>query len=498
MNDLSNLVSAVDRMIAVHGDRVAVVDVDGTATTYARLDELADSFAAWLEKIGVGAGQRVGVCRSKSVETVAAFMGIMRRGAAYVPVDPMSPAKRNQLIFDACEVSAVLFDDAARKRMAGEMSVPTLVGSPPRGCATVVSIPAPEDLAYILYTSGSTGHPKGVCLTHRNAMSFVDWCRETFDAGPSDRCSSHAPFHFDLSILDLWMSLSSGGSVVLVGESLAKDPRSLPGFIAERGITNWYSVPSILGLMAEHGHLDEHDHSSLKVVCFAGEVFPVPALRKLRESWPEPRFFNLYGPTETNVCTAYEIAGPVDPQRTEPYPIGHPCSHCRIRLIDDDGRDVPAGTVGRIMCAGDSVMDGYWGTSPDDISAFVTIDDERWYDTGDLGLAGEDGSIIFHGRRDRMVKRHGYRIELGEVEAGLAGMASVHECAVWANTGTDGGVRIMAAVAPREGCTLSIISLRAHCGANLPPYMAPDVFTILDALPRTTTGKIDYSTLGLE
>ena len=485
-------------MVARYGDRVAVVDVDGTATTYVQLDELADRFAGWLEGIGIGSGDRVGVCRSKSVETVAAFLGIMRRGAAYVPVDPFSPPARNQTIFDDCKVSAIILGHAAQERMTGGASVPVLVGSPPLARATGKVSSMSDDLAYILYTSGSTGRPKGVCLSHRNAMSFVEWCITTFNAGPMDRCSSHAPFHFDLSILDLWMPLSSGGSIVLVDESLAKDPRGLPGFIAERGITNWYSVPSILGLMAEHGHLDEHDHSSLKVVCFAGEVFPVPALRKLRESWPEPRFFNLYGPTETNVCTAYEIAGPVDPQRTEPYPIGHSCSHCRIRLIDDGGRDVPAGTVGRIMCAGDSVMSGYWGTPGDDISAFVTIDDERWYDTGDLGLAGEDGSIIFHGRRDRMVKRHGYRIELGEVEAGLAGMASVHECAVWANTGTDGGVRIMAAVAPREGCTLSIISLRAHCGANLPPYMAPDVFTILDALPRTTTGKIDYSTLRRE
>jgi non-ribosomal peptide synthetase component F len=198
--------------------------------------------------------------------------------------------------------------------------------------------PSAEDLAYILYTSGSTGRPKGVCLEHRHATTFVDWCVRTFECGPDDRCSSHAPFHFDLSILDLWMPLACGASVALIEESLAKDPRGLPAFIDERGITIWYSVPSILSLMATHGRLDEHAHDRLRIVCFAGEVFPLPGLRALRTAWPEPDFWNLYGPTETNVCTALRLPATIEVDRTEPFPIGRACDHCEIRLVDDDGR----------------------------------------------------------------------------------------------------------------------------------------------------------------
>ena len=495
MNGDRSLVAMVDGSVAEHGDRIAVIDVDGVETTYRELDELADRFVGWLRSHGVEPGDRVGVCRHKSVETVAALLAIMRCGAAYVPVDPASPPTRNRVIFEDCAVAAVLFDEPASERM-GDLDGPAvLVGSPPQERGRPLGSPAPEDLAWILYTSGSTGRPKGVCLTHRNGASFVEWCIQTFHAGPEDRCSSHAPFHFDLSILDLWMPLASGGAIALIDEGLARDPRRLPGFIADRRITNWYSVPSILGLMAELGRLDEHAHDTLRVVCFAGEVFPVPALRRLREAWPEPRFFNLYGPTETNVCTAQEIPSRIEPDRSEPFPIGPACDHCRVRLVDDCGVEVAPGEVGRLLCHGSPVMRGYWGVDPEETAGFVDLDGERWYDTGDLGVADADGVITFHGRSDRMVKRHGYRIELGEIEAGLARMAGVREVAAWAESAEDGSTRIAAAVVAAGETRPSIIALRAHCGQALPPYMVPDRFDLLDDLPRTSTGKIDYQSL---
>ncbi|MCH2160392.1 MAG: amino acid adenylation domain-containing protein [Phycisphaerales bacterium] len=498
MNGDRSLVELVEASVAEHGDRTAVIDVDGTETTYRELEELANRFAGWLTANGVGPGDRVGVCRSKSVETVAGFLGIMRCGAAYVPVDAFSPPARNHGIFSDCGVSAVLLDQPAAVRMGAVDCSAVLVGSPASGAAEHLQAPNPDDLAYILYTSGSTGRPKGVCLSHRNASSFVEWCMQTFESQPTDRCSSHAPFHFDLSILDLWMPLASGGAIVLVEENLAKDPRRLPEFIAERRITNWYSVPSILGLMAEMGRLAEHDHDALRVVCFAGEVFPIPALHRVREAWPEPRFFNLYGPTETNVCTAHEIPRTIDPARTEPYPIGRACDHCQVRLVDESGVEVASGEVGRLLCQGGPVMQGYWGMKPEQTAGFVELDGVRWYDTGDLGSADADGVITFHGRRDRMVKRHGYRIELGEIEAGLAQMDGVVEVAAWANVAEDGSTRIVAAVSTAAETRPSIIALRTHCGQTLPLYMVPDRFVLLDELPRTSTGKIDYQALAGE
>lgn len=489
------LVAMVDASIREHPDRVAVVDVDGTEITYRALDRRAEASARLLREHGVGRHDRVGVCRRKSAGTVADLLGIMRVGAAFVPVDSTAPAERNRRIFQDCEVAGILADEGID---LGLQSIPVFAGDErPEGSDRGTERgddPDPTDLAYILYTSGSTGHPKGVCLEHRNAVSFVDWCRRTFQASPDDRCSSHAPFHFDLSVLDLWMPLTSGGAVVLIDEQLAKDPRGLPRFIAERRITNWYSVPSILSLMAEHGRLSEHGHESLRVVCFAGEVFPIPGLRALRDLWPEPEFWNLYGPTETNVCTAHRLPQAIPADRGDPYPIGRCCDHCEIRIVDDAGAEVEPGTVGRIVCRGGPVMRCYWGVDPGETASFVLLDGDRWYDTGDLGGTNASGEIVFHGRRDRMVKRHGYRIELGEIEAGLDRASRLSESAVFAVTDVSGVVIHAAVVAAGEE-TASVIELRRHCASVLPSYMIPDRFHVLESLPRTSTGKVDHPRL---
>ncbi len=492
MTSTPTICELVDRSIREHPDRPAVVGPGGEVATYAELEDRVRRFASVLHDAGVRRGDRVGVCRWKAIDTVAGFIAIMRCGAAYVPVDPASPPSRNRTIFEDCEVRAILLDDRTAASIEGVPGATRIVGLPePDVDAPDLEPPSAEDLAYILYTSGSTGRPKGVCLEHRHATTFVDWCVRTFECGPDDRCSSHAPFHFDLSILDLWMPLACGASVALIEESLAKDPRGLPAFIDERGITIWYSVPSILSLMATHGRLDEHAHDRLRIVCFAGEVFPLPGLRSLRTAWPEPDFWNLYGPTETNVCTALRLPATIEVDRTEPFPIGRACDHCEIRLVDDDGRDVADGETGRIVCRGGPVMRTYWGRTPEEIESFVDIGGARWYDTGDLGAVDDAGDIVFHGRRDRMVKRHGYRIELGEIEAGLDRCDGLAECAVWAVSDA-GATVIHAAVVPEAEATLSIIALRGHCGRSLPPYMAPDRFHVLEALPRTSTGKIDY------
>lgn len=202
---------------------------------------------------------------------------------------------------------------------------------------------AASDLAYILYTSGSTGKPKGVMLSHENAVSFVNWCSETFAPIAADRFSSHAPFHFDLSILDLHVCLKHGATLVLIGEDIGKDAPRLAQLIADERISIWYSAPSILALLAQYGSLARHDYSALRQVLFAGEVFPVKHLRMLCELLPGARYFNLYGPTETNVCTWYEVPLPVPPERTTPYPIGYVCSHLRARVFDEHGAAVVQG-----------------------------------------------------------------------------------------------------------------------------------------------------------
>jgi amino acid adenylation domain-containing protein len=356
--------------------------------------------------------------------------------------------------------------------------------------------PSPTDLAYILYTSGSTGKPKGVMLSHENGTSYVDWCTEVFAPRPEDRFSSHAPFHFDLSILDIHVPLKHGATLVLIGEEVGKAPEPLAALIAEEKISVWYSAPSILALLAQYGKLDRFDYSALRLVLFAGEVFAVKHLRSLTTQLPKPRYFNLYGPTETNVCTFYEVPLPVPEDRSVPYPIGKTCSHLRCQVVDPEGREVGRGDEGELCVTGRGVMQGYWALPEQTANAFLTdAAGAHWYKTGDIVTEAPDGNYTYLGRRDRMVKRRGYRVELGEIEAALYRHAAIKEAAVVAKPDEELGVKLTAFLSCREPKRPSLIELKRFCAEHLPLYMIPDAFSWHEALPKTSTDKTDYQRL---
>ena len=516
----------LDQASATRPDHPAVVDERGRSWTYADLAHAADRLATRLARWGVGRGDRVGVYLPKGFEAVASLHGILRAGAAYVPVDPAAPALRGAGILADAGVKAVvvLADHAADLRAhwpetthqprfvvvqgADQGGHPALAATKIRGPldARWESVqedhaPSPlvpsfdsDDLAYILYTSGSTGVPKGVMLSHRNAFAFLNWCGATLGLTPDDRFASHAPFHFDLSIFDLFASCQAGATLVLIGEATGKDPARLAGFLRRAEISVWYSAPSILGLLAGHGALDRGDFTPPRVVLFAGEVFPIAGLRKLRAAWPAANLWNLYGPTETNVCTAQAIPAAIPTDVEEPFPIGAVCSGDLARVVDEHGRLVPVGQVGELIVTGPSVMLGYWGRPDLTARAFFLDDQGAWYRTGDLVSDLGAGTYRFHGRRDRMVKKRGYRIELGEVEATLYRHAGIDRAAAIARTGPD-GVTITAFVAMKPGAKGSIIALKRHCAGHLPVYMVPDEIQFLSGLPTTSTDKVDYQGL---
>ena len=352
-----------------------------------------------------------------------------------------------------------------------------------------------DDLAYVLYTSGSTGKPKGVMLSHANAFTFLDWCDAALGPRPDDRFSSHAPFHFDLSVFDLFVACRHAATLVLIGESLGKDPARLGAFLAESRISVWYSAPSILALMTEYGGLDRAGAVAPRLVLFAGEVFPIAPLRRLRALWPASEFWNLYGPTETNVCTAYRVPDTIPEDRTAPFPIGTACPPLLGRVVDEQGHDVPVGAVGELVIAGPGVMRGYFGQP--ELTAKAFLHDEwgtPWYRTGDLVADDGAGCYVFHGRRDRMVKKRGYRIELGEIESALYRHDGVDRAAVVAKS-DEAGVSIAAFVAMKPTHKGSIIAMKRHCTNHLPHYMVPDTITLLKDLPTTSTDKVDYQGL---
>lgn len=494
--------------------RVAAMDPDGASLTYAELDQRASRIAGFLASRGIQPGDRVGLVLPKSIDALVALFGVMKARAAYVPVDWTGPVNRVRTILTDCSVTAV-FLDRRRADLAESAETMILLGAGNGGETPASGVGPfewdaalrhepfqgdaaerhPDDLAYILYTSGSTGIPKGVMLTHRNATSYVDWCSEVFAPTENDRFSSHAPFHFDLSILDIYVPLKHGGSVHLIPDELGKNPKDLARFIAGRRLTVWYSTPAILGLLAEFGDLGRLDCSSLRLVLFAGEVFPVKQLRRTMSRWPAPDYYNLYGPTETNVCTFALIPKPVPESRSEPYPIGWPCSHCAALLLDPEGRPVEGAEEGLLYIAGPSVFSGYWGRAADSDAVFIERDGVRWYNTGDVVREQDGDGFIYLGRRDRMVKRRGYRIELGEIESCLYRHPEITEAAVIAVAHPQSGTRIIGYLVSPEDARPSIVGMKSFCNQNLPAYMNPDIFVFVDSLPRTSTNKVDYQTL---
>jgi amino acid adenylation domain-containing protein len=497
-------------------DNTAVEEADTGSIRYGELARLSDRLRDRLREMNIGLGDRVGICMRKSGDAVASIFGIMKAGAAYVPADPTAPASRNAFIFHNCAVKVVIVESRLVVRLREEFKqvgfAPAMIVIDGVGAGIPLikaldqldaisqvpsgsnAVPDPSQLAYILYTSGSTGRPKGVMLSHDNAACFVDWCSDVFRPNEHDRFSSHAPFHFDLSILDIYVSLKHGATLVVVEEQLGKEPGRLAPWIADKKLTVWYSAPSILSLLAQFGKLDQHNYSSLRLVLFAGEVFPIKHLKLLKSLWPRPRYFNLYGPTETNVCTFYEVPHLIAESQTEPVAIGKTCPYCEPLVVNEAGTALSRGAEGELCIAGPSVMQGYWNLPENTAKAFLPGRDTRWYRTGDIVVELPDGNYKFLGRRDRMIKKRGYRVELGEIEVALYRHPAIKEAAVLAFPDID-GVPVKAFTSTRDGSKLSIIELKKFCSENLPLYMVPDLFCSLESLPKTSTDKIDYQKL---
>jgi amino acid adenylation domain-containing protein len=443
---------------------------------------------------------------------------VLRAGAAYVPVDVDSPAWRAAYIFRDCGVRVAFVSAERKQELASALASPAEFGGPSPHLIAVRSAPSGEgirallpkvtpsmqgdagparadDLAYVLYTSGSTGQPKGVVLPHRAGTSFIDWCSTAFNVREDDRFSSHAPFHFDLSILDLFLPIRHTATVVLFDAAASKEPVALARSIATHRISIWYSTPSILTMLAYYGKLSDHEYPALRTVLFAGEVFPVKHLRALKQIWTTPGFYNLYGPTETNVCTWHMIPDVIPAERSEPYPIGALCAHCRGRISDETGAQATRGEEGELCIAGPAVMNGYWNQQAlTDAAIRMDADGTRWYRTGDVVVDDGSGILTFVGRRDRMIKRRGYRIELGEIETMLHRYPRVEGVAAVAHRDANGELRIVACL-HCAGEPPGTIAMKQWCAEAMPAYMIPDRFLFLDALPTTSTDKIDYQRL---
>jgi amino acid adenylation domain-containing protein len=507
-----------------HATAPAVV-MDGVTLDYSTLEQRSNRFARSLVAHGVRRGDRVALWLPKSPDAIVALYGIMKAGAAYVPVDPASPAVRLAYIARDCEVAGLVttrdraasLDEAFAGRAPmralwfadvddARAELPRVAGLPGVPWAALAaeesrSFDSPaleDDLAYILYTSGSTGEPKGVMLSHRNCRVFTDWAAETFGLTSRDRVANQAPFHFDLSTFDLFATAAAGASLHPVSPRIASFPAAVAMRWAQDRLSVWYCTPSSLVLMLTRGGLEAQDLSFLRVLLFAGEVFPNKYLRQLMALAPQARFANLFGPTETNVCTWLEVSQ--SPEGDTPLSIGRACPYDEALVLDDALRPVPAGGVGELWVRGASVMHGYWGKPERSALALQTIDvapgiRDRAYRTGDLARVLPDGNLEFLGRRDHQVKTRGYRVELGEIETRLASHPAVDEAVVVAVPDDEVTNRLRAVVVRKAGAEASADELKQHCALTLPRYMVPEAVEFRKELPRTSSGKVDRRAL---
>jgi len=515
---------------ARHPHREAV-RFNGAGLTYEELDRLSNQVARVLRSQGVQRGDRVGVFVHKSFASIIGVYGILKAGAAYVPLDPNAPAKRLAYITRDCEVKALLTSPAKLKVLqeffAEGTPLKTVVlidnqdGDSPALPETVRLVSWDEvkgqpngpvdpaatietDLAYILYTSGSTGMPKGVMISHRTIFTFINWCRDTFQLTCEDRVTSHAPLHFDLSTFDIYATTQAGGTIILVGENLSTLPIQLVGLLQNERVTVTYLVPSILSLMVNYGKLTNHDLSRLRTVLFAGEVFPTKYLRRLVAAIPNADYYNLYGPTETNVCTYYKVrAEDLEPERGDrPIPIGKACENIEVFAVNEAGGLVSEqGQEGELWARGSCVAQGYWGDREKTARSFVsnpfqTLYPEIAYRTGDIVTLAEDGiNWNYTGRRDHMIKTRGYRVELGEIENALYRHEDVKETVAVAIPDEFLGNRILAFVVVASSSQLTPMDLVTFCAGIVPKYMVPERIEFRDALPKTSSGKIDRTAL---
>ncbi|HKV91305.1 MAG TPA: amino acid adenylation domain-containing protein [Candidatus Angelobacter sp.] len=493
---------ALTEAAAQRGASDAVVFA-GKTLSWLELDFFSNRIAGAFRRRGIVTGERVVFFSSKHPLTIAGLYGAMRAGCVCVPLDTGSPASRLRQIVEDCSPSFICYSEDLQsvelKRVLQETSIPAqtiqdLLRETDAGFSMPSETPLKASgLAYLLYTSGSTGQPKGVMLSHQNVHAFAAWAAREFDLCSNDRVAGVSPLHFDLSTFDLFASALAGATLVLAAAHSLAFPVRLAEWLEQQRITVLYTVPSVLAGLVERGNLAGRKLDCLRLILFAGEPCPPRVLARLLELLPHTEFANLYGPTETNVCTFERIdRNTWDP--LGPFSIGRACAGTEVVLIDQDDRLISwPGQIGELVAYGPIVSQGYWHDEERtrlryQPPAGVPLRG-RCFRTGDFAELNISGAFVFHGRRDHMVKIRGHRVELGEIEVALCTHPSVAEAAVIVAE-----ERLIAFVCSSTP-DLAPQLLLEHCFQRVLRHMVPAEVRILQEMPHGSTGKIDRGTL---
>ncbi|MFD6304383.1 amino acid adenylation domain-containing protein, partial [Streptomyces sp. NPDC060223] len=493
----TTLAAAFEAQAARTPEATAVV-FRGEALTYAELDTRAEALAGRLRAGGAGPESFVAVAVPRSAELMVALLGVLKSGAAYLPLDLDYPAERvaYMLADSGADTVVTTAEAAARVPRVDGLTVLTLDeqdASAAGGRNAARAAAGPDDPAYLIYTSGSTGRPKGVVVTHRAIVNRLTWMQGEYGLTPDDRVLQKTPSSFDVSVWEFFWALCEGAAVVLAEPDGHRDPAHLAGLVREQGVTTMHFVPSMLEafLAADEVTGDPAWADSLRRVFSSGEALAGEAAGRWRALTGVP-LHNLYGPTEAAVDVTHHL---YDGEPGTGVPIGRPVWNTGLRILDGCLRPVPAGVPGELYLTGVQLARGYHGRPGPTAERFVADPfgepGERMYRTGDLVRRREDGTVEYLGRTDRQVKLRGNRIEPGETEAALVRQPALAQAAV-----TVREQRLVAYIVPAHTATgIDTAVLRAAMADTMPTQLLPDAYVVLDALPLTPSGKLDRAAL---
>jgi amino acid adenylation domain-containing protein len=497
----------VDRQAAVRPDEVAVAAAD-RRLTYGELSGIADTLAAELRRLGARPGKLVAVVLEKGWEQAVAVLAILRAGAAYLPIDPGLPQERRWFLLEQGEAEIAL----TRPCFAGGLGwphgvkvltvdVPGSAGVPPatnpKNADGTPALPGKDDLAYVLFTSGSTGVPKGVMIEHLGAANTVADVNRRFGISEADRVLALSSLSFDLSVWDLFGVLGAGGRVVMPDPAASRDPAHWHELVVREGVTVWNSVPALVELYVEH--LERHGEAwpaHLRLVMMSGDWIPVGLPGRIRELGPDVEIISMGGATEASIWSILFPIGELDPE-WKSIPYGRPMTNQTFEVLDERLDPCPDWVPGQLYIGGIGLARGYWKDEARTRASFLVHPrtGERLYRTGDLGRWLPDANIELLGREDLQVKIQGYRVELGEIEAVLARHPGVRDAVVAAIGEARGHKRLVAWYVTDSRRHVEAAELRAWLEARLPDYMVPLLYVPLEALPLTANGKVDRKAL---